>query len=376
MRCKEEAHDPTTRDSKGDESKDQEKGDPDVSERVTEKLQDNPEESKAPSRMDPQEKEEEERGSKDQPHTVASKQSKPCPPLEEGNESTSTSGQPESGTGETPTILDRVDLKGKQKVQGTGPKDAAQGKPMKREYGSSQDKATVVAENVPEDPRDTHVTAEKAKAAAHARSHPSSSEEEDRPIKKPRLVWTPELHNRFMNAVNHLGIKNAVPKTILQLMNVEGMTRENVASHLQKYRLFLKRTAGLPPNAALPSDTAVQVPHVHTQSAGPSAWSDKPRDKSTTENTSPTREGNPSPAPEATAHSYPPFMGMQYGSHMMPPFPMGMGMGMGMGMHGQALQSFYPFGGIPWWTGEYPGEGADPRSMGGSQPPEEKNGTS
>ena len=33
--------------------------------------------------------------------------------------------------------------------------------------------------------------------------------------KKPRLVWTPELHMRFMNAVNHLGIKRAVPKTIL-----------------------------------------------------------------------------------------------------------------------------------------------------------------
>ena len=66
-----------------------------------------------------------------------------------------------------------------------------------------------------------------------------------RASKKPRLVWTPELHMRFMNAVNHLGIKHAVPKTILQLMNVEGMTRENVASHLQKYRLYLKRLAGL-----------------------------------------------------------------------------------------------------------------------------------
>lgn len=28
-------------------------------------------------------------------------------------------------------------------------------------------------------------------------------------------------------------MKHAVPKTILQLMNVDGMTRENVASHLQ-----------------------------------------------------------------------------------------------------------------------------------------------
>ena len=49
-----------------------------------------------------------------------------------------------------------------------------------------------------------------------------------------------------MNAVNHLGIKNAVPKTILQLMNVEGMTRENVASHLQKYRLVPEATRGRP----------------------------------------------------------------------------------------------------------------------------------
>lgn len=62
-----------------------------------------------------------------------------------------------------------------------------------------------------------------------------------------------------MNAVNHLGIKNAVPKTILQLMNVEGMTRENVASHLQKYRLYLKRLAGVPPSTPLPADIMQRV---------------------------------------------------------------------------------------------------------------------
>jgi hypothetical protein len=33
----------------------------------------------------------------------------------------------------------------------------------------------------------------------------------------------------------------AVPKKILELMKVDGLTRENVASHLQKYRLYLKR---------------------------------------------------------------------------------------------------------------------------------------
>jgi two-component response regulator (ARR-B family) len=59
--------------------------------------------------------------------------------------------------------------------------------------------------------------------------------------KKSRLVWTPELHARFVNAVNHLGIEHAVPKVIMQLMNVEGLSRENIASHLQKYRSFLKK---------------------------------------------------------------------------------------------------------------------------------------
>lgn len=59
--------------------------------------------------------------------------------------------------------------------------------------------------------------------------------------KKPRLVWTPQLHKSFVDAIARLGVKNAVPKNIMQLMNVEGLTRENVASHLQKYRLHLKR---------------------------------------------------------------------------------------------------------------------------------------
>ncbi|KAJ8439858.1 hypothetical protein Cgig2_003924 [Carnegiea gigantea] len=64
-------------------------------------------------------------------------------------------------------------------------------------------------------------------------------------LKRPRLVWTPQLHKRFVDVVAHLGIKNAVPKTIMQLMNVDGLTRENVASHLQKYRLYLKRMQGV-----------------------------------------------------------------------------------------------------------------------------------
>ncbi|XP_060197588.1 two-component response regulator ARR2-like [Lycium barbarum] len=64
-------------------------------------------------------------------------------------------------------------------------------------------------------------------------------------LKKPRVVWSVELHQQFVQAVHQLGIDKAVPKKILELMNVSGLTRENVASHLQKYRLYLRRLSGV-----------------------------------------------------------------------------------------------------------------------------------
>ncbi|XP_019160991.1 PREDICTED: two-component response regulator ARR2-like [Ipomoea nil] len=51
--------------------------------------------------------------------------------------------------------------------------------------------------------------------------------------KKPRLSWNPEMHQRFEQAINKLGIDKAVPKKIVELMNEPGLTREHVASHLQ-----------------------------------------------------------------------------------------------------------------------------------------------
>lgn len=90
-------------------------------------------------------------------------------------------------------------------------------------------------------------------------------------LKRPRLVWTPQLHKRFVDVVAHLGIKNAVPKTIMQLMNVEGLTRENVASHLQKYRLYLKRMQGLSNEGPSSSDhlfASTPVPQSLHESSG------------------------------------------------------------------------------------------------------------
>ncbi|KAL9139970.1 hypothetical protein ABFS82_14G005900 [Erythranthe guttata] len=69
-------------------------------------------------------------------------------------------------------------------------------------------------------------------------------DEDSSSSKKQRVVWTTELHQQFVTAVNQLGIDKAVPKKILDLMNVQGLTRENVASHLQKYRLYLRRLSG------------------------------------------------------------------------------------------------------------------------------------
>ncbi|KAL1190967.1 putative two-component response regulator-like APRR4 [Cardamine amara subsp. amara] len=58
--------------------------------------------------------------------------------------------------------------------------------------------------------------------------------------KKRRVVWDDGLHKKFIDAVEYLGLAKAVPKKILEIMNVENITRENVASHLQKYRISIK----------------------------------------------------------------------------------------------------------------------------------------
>ncbi|XP_055821113.1 two-component response regulator-like APRR2 isoform X1 [Solanum dulcamara] len=68
-------------------------------------------------------------------------------------------------------------------------------------------------------------------------SDPHSSSGTKSNKKKMKVDWTPELHKKFVQAVEQLGIDQAIPSRILDLMKVEGLTRHNVASHLQKYRM-------------------------------------------------------------------------------------------------------------------------------------------
>ncbi|XP_017223721.1 two-component response regulator ARR2 isoform X3 [Daucus carota subsp. sativus] len=72
----------------------------------------------------------------------------------------------------------------------------------------------------------------------------SEDKDDTTSLKRARVVWSVELHQQFVAAVNQLGLDKAVPKKILENMNVPGLTRENVASHLQKYRIYLKRVSG------------------------------------------------------------------------------------------------------------------------------------
>ncbi|XAR72872.1 hypothetical protein NMG60_11019655 [Bertholletia excelsa] len=68
--------------------------------------------------------------------------------------------------------------------------------------------------------------------------------------RKQRRCWSPELHRRFVSALQQLGGSQvATPKQIRELMQVDGLTNDEVKSHLQKYRLHTRRLPASAPAA-------------------------------------------------------------------------------------------------------------------------------
>ncbi|KAF5745289.1 Myb-like transcription factor family protein putative isoform 1 [Tripterygium wilfordii] len=74
--------------------------------------------------------------------------------------------------------------------------------------------------------------------------------------RKQRRCWSSELHRRFLHALQKLGGSQvATPKQIRELMKVDGLTNDEVKSHLQKYRLHTRR-----PSPAVHNDSNPQPP--------------------------------------------------------------------------------------------------------------------
>ncbi|KAH7569867.1 hypothetical protein JRO89_XS05G0010200 [Xanthoceras sorbifolium] len=74
--------------------------------------------------------------------------------------------------------------------------------------------------------------------------------------RKQRRCWSPELHRRFLHALQQLGGSHAAtPKQIRELMKVDGLTNDEVKSHLQKYRLHTRR-----PSQSIHNNTNPQAP--------------------------------------------------------------------------------------------------------------------
>ncbi|KAF2317952.1 hypothetical protein GH714_041276 [Hevea brasiliensis] len=76
--------------------------------------------------------------------------------------------------------------------------------------------------------------------------------------RKARRCWSPDLHRRFVNALQMLGGSQvATPKQIRELMKVDGLTNDEVKSHLQKYRLHTRRPSPSPQATGAPGPQVV-----------------------------------------------------------------------------------------------------------------------
>lgn len=92
-------------------------------------------------------------------------------------------------------------------------------------------------------PSPTGVAAVSSNAATVTSNNVENSKRDEKEEKrKQRRCWSQELHKRFLKALQQLGGADcATPKQIREVMNVDGLTNDEVKSHLQKYRLHTRR---------------------------------------------------------------------------------------------------------------------------------------
>ncbi|XP_059275747.1 two-component response regulator-like APRR2 isoform X1 [Lycium ferocissimum] len=122
-------------------------------------------------------------------------------------------------------------------VQTSPPRQHGEIIPKEEENGSSphQNMETDLATSLQSDDCPDNSICHIAEPSKASGPHCSSGTKTNK--KKMKVDWTPELHKKFVQAVEQLGIDQAIPSRILDLMKVKGLTRHNVASHLQKYRI-------------------------------------------------------------------------------------------------------------------------------------------
>ncbi|GAB2227297.1 hypothetical protein Droror1_Dr00009113 [Drosera rotundifolia] len=79
-------------------------------------------------------------------------------------------------------------------------------------------------------------------------------------VRKERRCWSRELHQRFLEALQILGgCRVATPKQIRELMRVDGLTTDEVKSHLQKYRLHKRKVQALSLQQSLQLDNTANA---------------------------------------------------------------------------------------------------------------------
>ncbi|XP_057810131.1 transcription factor HHO2-like [Salvia miltiorrhiza] len=92
--------------------------------------------------------------------------------------------------------------------------------------------------------------------ASTSSSAETGDKKEGQSQRKARRCWSTELHRKFLQALQQLGGSHlATPKQIRELMKVDGLTNDEVKSHLQKYRLHSRR-----PSPSIQNNNSSQAP--------------------------------------------------------------------------------------------------------------------